>query len=73
MAISFTNGREIVRCNKCGKILDEWDIHSDYSIHRHIGYGSRYDGEKVHLRLCCECMDYLIEQCAFSPLEDDQE
>ena len=48
--------------------MDFWDIQEDYSIHTTIGYGSKYDEERVELDFCCECMDKLIDKCVISPL-----
>lgn len=48
--------------------MDFWDIQEDYSIHTTIGYGSKYDEEKVELDICCDCMDELIDKCVISPL-----
>lgn len=56
-------------CNKCGKKLDMWDVQEDFSMERHLGYGSRYDGDHLDLDLCCECMDKIIEECAIPPVE----
>ncbi len=56
-------------CNKCGKKLDIWDTQGDFSIQRHLGYGSRYDGANLDLDLCCDCMDKIIEECAIPPIE----
>lgn len=57
-------------CNRCGKELDFWDIQEDFTIHRHVGYGSGYDGEVINLRLCCECFDRLVNECKVSPVEE---
>ena len=57
-------------CNLCGGELDFWDGQEDNSIEKNIGYGSRYDGMRLSLRLCCRCMDDLIERCAISPVEE---
>ena len=56
-------------CNKCGKKLDIWDIQENFSMQRHLGYGSRYDGDNLDLDLCCDCMDKIIEECAIPPVE----
>ena len=57
-------------CNKCGKELDEWDVQEDFSIFRHLGYGTRHDGETLLLQMCCECMDKLIDECEVSPITE---
>ena len=60
-------------CNMCGKTFDIWDTQEDFSLHREVGYGSKYDGSVINLDLCCECMDKLIDniskKCAISPIE----
>lgn len=58
----------IYTCNKCGKNLDEWDIKGGFASYRALGYGSKHDGMKVELDLCCDCMDNLIDSCVVSPL-----
>ena len=55
-------------CNICGNELDEWDMQEDFSIFRHLGYGTCYDGETLSLQICCECMDKLIDACEVSPI-----
>lgn len=57
-------------CNHCGKELDFFDLQNDFSIHKRIGYGSVYDGDDVHMRLCSECFDELVEDCEVSPIEE---
>lgn len=61
--------REIY-CNKCGRKFDLWDVQEDFSIKRELGYGTRYDGDKLNFRLCCDCMNELIESCAISPITE---
>lgn len=56
-------------CNKCGKKMDMWDIQENYSMQRHLGYGSKYDGDNLDIDLCCDCMDELIESCVIPPVE----
>lgn len=60
-------------CNKCGKELDFWDLQEDFSINKHIGYGSIYDLHVIDLHLCCNCMDELIGSCKISPIEGEYE
>ena len=63
---------KLLICNKCGKIFDTFDAQENFSIKRHLGYGTKYDGSKLDLSLCCECMETLIDECKFSPvLEQD--
>ena len=55
-------------CNKCGKEFNIWDQQEDFSIKRNLGFGTKYDGEKLDIHLCCDCMDKLIESCVISPV-----
>ena len=57
-------------CNHCGKELDFFDLQNDFSIHKRIGYGSVHDGDDVHMRLCSDCFDLLVEECEVSPIEE---
>lgn len=57
-------------CNMCGKKFDFLDEQENFSIYRAVGYGSKFDMCSLHLDLCCECMDKIIEQCAISPVAD---
>lgn len=58
-------------CNKCGRVFSIWDIQEDFSIKRNLGYGTIYDGDKLDINLCCECMEKLIEECVISPIIED--
>lgn len=58
-------------CNKCGKTFNEWDTHEDFSIYKHLGYGTKYDGDYLQLDICCGCMEKLIEECAISPITEN--
>lgn len=55
-------------CNKCGKKLDMWDIQENFSIETKLGYGTIYDGDKLNMRLCCKCMERLVDECIISPI-----
>lgn len=55
-------------CNICGKKFDEWDEQEDFTIHTHLGYGTKYDGETLNLNICCDCMNDIIDSCTVSPL-----
>ena len=57
-------------CNHCGKELDFFDLQNDFSIHKRIGYGSVHGGDDVHMRLCSDCFDKLVEECEVSPIEE---
>ena len=58
-------------CNKCGKEFDIWDSQENFSIHRRLGYGTKYDGSDLKMNLCCNCMEKLIDGCKFSPIKDE--
>lgn len=60
--------RRIV-CNLCGRPLDEFDRQEDFSIHRYLGYGTKHDGERLNLSICCRCMDTIIDQCEVTPVD----
>lgn len=62
-------------CNYCGEELDLFDRQENFSIHKdQIGYGSAFDGDGVHLRLCCKCFDEIVSNCKVSPImERDRE
>ena len=57
-------------CNRCGRELDFWDVQEDFTIDRHIGYGSVHDGDIVNLHLCCDCFDKIVDECKVSPVEE---
>lgn len=57
-------------CSKCGEELDFWDQQEDFSIHRHLGYGTKFDGSDLDIELCCVCMEELIETCAICPVTE---
>lgn len=63
-------GRSLLKCNCCGRPLSEWDMQENFHIHTSVGYGSKYDGEEIDLRMCCECFDYLVDSCAVSPVKE---
>lgn len=47
-----------VFCNHCGK---EIEFTPPLTLDSIIGYGSKYDGDKITYRLCAECTDKLVE------------
>lgn len=56
-------------CNKCGKELDIWDNQERFYIeNNYLGYGTKYDGDKLRIDFCCKCMEEIIEQCVISPI-----
>lgn len=61
--------RETAFCTLCGKAMDEFDENQNLTIHTRLGYGSVHDGDLVHIRLCCDCIDSLIDDCVLDPFE----
>ena len=60
---------EKVFCNKCGKEMDIFDKQEDFTICKdRLGYGTKFDGEKLKIRLCCDCMEELIDSCKILPI-----
>lgn len=59
------------KCNLCGQDLDFWDKQLNFSVDRRIGYGSKYDGDQIHIKLCCQCLDNVIDKCKIIPLKED--
>ena len=56
-------------CNKCGKDLDFWDSQEDFTIFKQqLGYGTIFDGEKLELRLCCGCLEEIVNSCVITPI-----
>lgn len=59
------------KCNLCGKKFDIWDKQENFTFESHLGYGTKYDGSKLSIHLCCSCMEALIDNCVISPVVDD--
>lgn len=62
-------------CNICGKEFDLWDEQESFGFQHHVGYGSKFDGDRIHVDLCCDCFDdmmdtYILPKCKISPLEE---
>lgn len=55
-------------CNRCGSKLDIWDTQENFSLWRSLGYGTKYDGDTLKLKLCCKCMEEIIDSCLISPI-----
>jgi hypothetical protein len=55
-------------CNQCGRVFDIWDTQANFSIRGQLGYGTKYDGERLELDLCCDCMERLIGTCVIPPV-----
>ena len=62
----------IKKCNLCGKVFDETDICNNFHINSVMGYGSKYDGDKLSLDFCCDCtnnfVDELVKNCKINPI-----
>lgn len=57
------------KCNLCGRKFDMWDFKEGTTIEKQSGYGSRYDGELIKLKLCSSCLDNIIDTCKISPIQ----
>ena len=68
LAETITKENEPIYCNKCGKVLDEWDLQQDFSVYKKVTYGSAHDMETLHICLCNDCMDELIASCVVDPI-----
>lgn len=66
--IRFANLFELRQCNICGKDLDLFDMQEDFTIHRRVGYGSKYDLNEIKICFCCGCFDRIVDSCKISPL-----
>ena len=57
-----------IHCSMCGKKFDMWDASENFHIHKNMGFGTKYDGERIEINLCCACMEKLIVACTLSPV-----
>lgn len=59
----------------CGKDIDDNEREDSWGFVDTLGYYSKYDGSKITMDLCPECVDKIIEQCIISPIEtfDDED
>lgn len=62
-----------VKCNFCGKEMDEFDNLFDFSVSKRVGYGSIHDGDMLELKLCCSCFDKIMGSCAINPFIEEPE
>jgi len=67
---------EKIFCNICGKEFDEFDMQEGFGFDYHIGYGSKFDGERIKIVFCCDCFDkivdeYILPQCQIPPLREE--
>ena len=58
-------------CNKCGRQIEYGDRFPGLSYEDKIGYGSKYDGCRIELDLCTDCLDWLIDVCVIDPTDDE--
>lgn len=59
------------RCNLCGNVLDEFDLQEDFSFQKRLGYGTKYDMDFLNLKICCQCMEKIIDGCKITPIISD--
>lgn len=57
------------KCNLCGESFDVFDVQEDFTIQKHLGFGTEFDGEDLELHLCCRCMNRLVHACRISPIQ----
>ena len=61
----------VSRCNICGRTeCPEQDVW----VHRFIGtpgYGSKYDGDKLYMYFCSECLDLIARDDNLYDREDN--
>ena len=50
-----------IQCNVCGKDTTSREVHIAIEIHKPIGYGSRYDGDKIDLDVFTNCVDSILD------------
>lgn len=64
-----------IQCNVCGE--EPKRVHIAIEMHQIIGYGSRYDGEKIDLDVCANCVDTILDAiskvCKISPIHIEEE
>lgn len=56
--------RDVYRatCNRCGRLMDNFDVQNDFGFEYFVGYGSKHDMEHVRARFCCECFDEMLDK-----------
>lgn len=58
-------------CNKCGREFDDWDYIENFKLKKErLGYGTKYDSDRLDLDLCCSCVEQLIDDCKISPISE---
>lgn len=62
-----------VRCNVCGRPFGLVDKYGGLFIDEVLGYGTKHDGERLCMNICCRCLESMIERCAILPLKSTEE
>jgi len=62
------------RCTICGKEFDIWDKQNSFGFHHQVHYGSKFDLDKINVKLCCDCFDnmmdkYILPNCKINPVQ----
>lgn len=62
----------VIKCNCCGKAINNQRHPYGLGVHKKIGYGSKFDGQEIEIDLCCNCLDKLlnlmIKKFKYNPL-----
>ncbi len=53
-----------MHCCACGKTFDVFDYQESFVFDKHIGFGSKHDGEHIRFQLCCDCFDNIFDTIA---------
>lgn len=61
------------RCSVCGRDFTILDAQNGFTIRRRLRYGMKHDGSMLYLKLCCTCMEDLIDRCVISPIMQEKE
>ena len=62
----------LTKCDICGKKFTEEDENEGYGIYQECCYGSKYDGSFIHIDMCTECFDKLIDNALENVLDKDE-
>ena len=58
--IDFCLDEKKIRCCKCQKVINTNAMEQIWSVSGHGGYLSRFDGEKLDLSLCDDCLAEIL-------------
>lgn len=65
---------EPTKCTMCSNVFDNWDYQENFCLDYHIGYGSKYDCNRLKLNLCIDCfdkvLDFILPKCKTNPLSE---